>query len=113
MLCGTSFLDESHSAMHLYTEIGDYLGGLGAPPFDDWHHELRECLMLSSHPGVRIVACVVECRGGDVCSRTHCLGERAHSHKHAPDIRVFYNCLLYTSPSPRDRQNLVCRLLLA
>src|SRR5674476_326569 len=22
------------------------------------------------------------------------------------------NCLLYTSPSPRDRQNLVCRLLL-
>src|SRR5665213_1599496 len=24
----------------------------------------------------------------------------------------FNNCLLYTSPSPRDRQNLVCRLLL-
>src|SRR5665213_20876 len=23
-----------------------------------------------------------------------------------------YTCLLYTSPSPRDRQNLVCRLLL-
>src|SRR5674476_1658492 len=27
-------------------------------------------------------------------------------------LRYFLGCLLYTSPSPRDRQNLVCRLLL-
>ena len=77
----------------------------GLIPNDEFNRCMKEAEVVVTHSGVNsIISCMEKGKPLVVCPRLHEYGEHVDNHQMeiATLMRDKYDCLLYTSPSPRD-----------
>ncbi len=88
VLRGASLFDETHPAMHLYTQARDVDRQLRTPTLYDWHQILVDRLMVGSHGLVGVTMGDVAVGSRHVGERTGAFSQRAHRREHAAHVRM-------------------------
>ncbi len=82
------FLHETHAAVYLHANRGNFNALLGAPAFDHRRKQIEQCLVPGALGLVRVQQCLVQICRSNGRNRPHGFGLRFHAHQHAAHVRM-------------------------